>query len=63
MTSASLIMMSVLKIKNHNPRKGTETDNGLRTILEITLKVKNHNPRKGTETITSKKFFKFLSGV
>ena len=37
--------------KNHNPRKGTETD-----YMEITDRYrkagidKNHNPRKGTET-------------
>ena len=36
--------------KNHNPRKGTETD----VILVESptyLGDKNHNPRKGTETI------------
>ena len=37
-------------IKNHNPRKGTETV--IIFIMKIGLIIiKNHNPRKGTETI------------
>ena len=37
-------------IKNHNPRKGTETHSldKLSTMLFISV-IKNHNPRKGTE--------------
>ena len=47
-----VIMPSVRgAVKNHNPRKGTETK-ATRLILDIYYKlVKNHNPRKGTETI------------
>ena len=43
--------MSHRRIKNHNPRKGTET-----TFIRENVKIpesqaiKNHNPRKGTET-------------
>ena len=36
-------------IKNHNPRKGTETVS-LRDFIQMQNKIKNHNPRKGTET-------------
>ena len=40
------------RVKNHNPRKGTET--AINHIDYITTHriVKNHNPRKGTETIS-----------
>ena len=37
-------------VKNHNPRKGTETLARNDYISERCLCVKNHNPRKGTET-------------
>lgn len=36
-------------IKNHNPRKGTETYNRSLTIKIHACVIKNHNPRKGTE--------------
>ena len=36
-------------IKNHNPRKGTETTPP-GTEKATLIKIKNHNPRKGTET-------------
>ena len=39
-------------IKNHNPRKGTETLTHDQ-LLDVVLKIKNHNPRKGTETGTN----------
>ena len=35
--------------KNHNPRKGTETDRSIFSC-QGTVTDKNHNPRKGTET-------------
>ena len=38
--------------KNHNPRKGTETETSLVKEKEILLD-KNHNPRKGTETLSA----------
>ena len=39
------------QIKNHNPRKGTETKIRMVEIKFFNLwKIKNHNPRKGTET-------------
>ena len=39
------------KIKNHNPRKGTETSmRQLFLVYENWIQLKNHNPRKGTET-------------
>ena len=37
-------------IKNHNPRKGTETPTTERVTITFSMKIKNHNPRKGTET-------------
>ena len=37
-------------IKNHNPRKGTETNLSFSPQTDVVL-IKNHNPRKGTETI------------
>ena len=40
-------------IKNHNPRKGTETSCKKSSISFNNIAViKNHNPRKGTETIS-----------
>jgi len=37
------------EIKNHNPRKGTETNpSNLQRFLGLIFK--NHNPRKGAET-------------
>ena len=36
-------------IKNHNPRKGTETA-PTPNLNPIVVGIKNHNPRKGTET-------------
>ena len=36
--------------KNHNPRKGTETEKRLSIMRKMT-RDKNHNPRKGTETV------------
>ena len=36
-------------IKNHNPRKGTETLYS-KLIATPGYTIKNHNPRKGTET-------------
>ena len=40
-------------IKNHNPRKGTETRLQVRELLSPPLSIKNHNPRKGTETFVA----------
>ena len=38
------------RLKNHNPRKGTETYSiPSFNTLEVQI-LKNHNPRKGTET-------------
>ena len=37
------------RIKNHNPRKGTETSTKL-LVNSVKNQLKNHNPRKGTET-------------
>ena len=38
-------------IKNHNPRKGTETYDWSYHFYHLTIIIiKNHNPRKGTET-------------
>ena len=37
-------------IKNHNPRKGTETPLEGTIVHQNLLLIKNHNPRKGTET-------------
>ena len=39
-------------IKNHNPRKGTETLTSTGYCLLAIFGIKNHNPRKGTETFT-----------
>ena len=45
-------------IKNHNPRKGTETITIIHEVVTTChLLIKNHNPRKGTETS-----FKTFSG-
>ena len=45
-----VIMPSVKgAVKNHNPRKGTETRSANRRSHKAVL-VKNHSPRKGTET-------------
>ena len=39
-------------IKNHNPRKGTETVQNWQAKYEkAQAQIKNHNPRKGTETV------------
>ena len=38
--------------KNHNPRKGTETERHAAEVIRDYDK--NHNPRKGTETRCSK---------
>ena len=45
--------------KNHNPRKGTETDNTAHSKIFVFSVDKNHNPRKGTET----KLPRFLCAV
>ena len=39
----------MVKISNHIPRKGTETDVGAVRPSDIAL-ISNHIPRKGTET-------------
>ena len=41
-------------VKNHNPRKGTETFVSNTLLLYSCFSVKNHNPRKGTETLLHK---------
>lgn len=41
-------------IKNHNPRKGTETANlSSGVCLFLGFWIKKHNPRKGTETFVA----------
>lgn len=37
-------------IKNHNPRKGTETSYTY-SFPNLLVYIKNHNPRNGTETV------------
>jgi len=43
----------ILIVKNHNPRKGTETSCLDRNQYSH-IQVKNHNPRKGTETLRNR---------
>ena len=45
------------KDKNHNPRKGTETDMDTARVVRIEIRDKNHNPRKGTETTSQQRPF------
>ena len=42
--------LSYRAVKNKNPRKGTETNKNLLSVVNVREAVKNKNPRKGTET-------------
>ena len=50
MQCSMLFVVWLIMIKNHNPRKGTETTWFEILLVHKSFLIKNHNPRKGTET-------------
>ena len=46
--------------KNHNPRKGTETEIISSALANRRFLDKNHNPRKGTETCNNPSYIQLF---